>query len=217
MFIPSLVSLIFSIFLLYTKNPNINYFIIPLSILVFFLSFFGTAIFLYSTIFETKDYSSAVSGGKKFFWRYLLLMITQAVFLILLFFALVVPAIIFIVYWALAEYVLFKENKGVMDSLRGIFRLIKNNWWRVVGYNLLLSLIFAGIYILFSIPSWPTNIMVFIDAIKNPSLYVEGAAPTNLGILNTAISGFFGLFSKFITFPLIFIFSKYLYLALKKD
>jgi hypothetical protein len=215
-FIPGLISLFFSTFFAYTQNLTFGTLSIISALVAFLFFLLATTSLLYSTLLDKKDYSSSVVGGKKFYWRYLFLMIVQIFFLVCLFLALIVPAIIFGVYWAFAECVLVRENKGIMDSLRGSFGIVKNNWWKVVGYGLLFSMVVFGIQLMFSIPSWPTSIMVFLDAARNPSLYMDGTIPTNLSIINDTISSFFNLLSNFIVIPLGIIFFKYFYLALKK-
>ncbi|MEK6885339.1 MAG: hypothetical protein AABX17_00040 [Nanoarchaeota archaeon] len=216
MFIPGLIALVLTSLSFYTQNNLFDYLSLAVQIIAIFTGILASTSLIYSTIFDKKDYDSSVSGGKKFYWRFIGLMLVQIIFLILLLFALIIPAIIFAVYWSLAEFVFIKENKGIIESLRGSFRLIRNNWWKVVGYGILIGIISLGISVLFSIPSWPTNMMIFIDAIKNPTLYLDGAPATNLSTINEAITGFFSLLSQLIIVPLSIIFSKYLYFALQK-
>jgi uncharacterized membrane protein len=215
-FIPGLLGLVFSIMSAYSNTAGVTIGYILFVLASIFLSIFASLAILFSSIFDVKSYSSAIAGGKKFYWRYIGLGIVTLFFIILLFLALIIPAIIFGVYWTFSTYILVGENKGIMDSLRGSFRLIRNHWWMVVGYGFLFGLIIWGIQILFSIPSWPANVMVALDVLNNPNLYAEGAAPTSISLIASSISTFFSSLSQFIVVPFGIIFGKYLYLYLKK-
>jgi hypothetical protein len=153
-------------------------------------------------------------GGRIFFWKYVLLVLVQIIFLFGLALAFVFPAIIFGVYWILAPYILIKENKKVIESLKGSFKLIKHNWWRIFGYSIILGFILLGISAVFSVLSLPTNIMVSLEFIKNAETPFSPAPLTNLSILNAFINKLLSLLSKFVIIPLEIIFFKYVYLAL---
>lgn len=86
------------------------------------------------------------------FWPYLGLSLLSSLFIMLWSLLLIVPAIIFSVYYSLVPYVFFFENKHGLAAIRRSVRLIKGNWWRVLGRILFLYLIIFGfIYII----SWP--------------------------------------------------------------
>lgn len=71
--------------------------------------------------------------SRKYFWSYLFLKIILAIIILLLFLALVVPGIIFLVFYSLAIYVFFFENKRGMSAIKRSKRLVKNHWWAVAG------------------------------------------------------------------------------------
>ena len=98
-------------------------------------------------------FGEAVKGGLGYFWKYLGLSIVMMFFLMLLFLLLVIPGIIFMIYWLFAFYVLVAEDKGIMASLSRSKELVKGRWWGVFGYSLLFFLIIIGISFAFSIPS----------------------------------------------------------------
>jgi hypothetical protein len=78
---------------------------------------------------------------KKHFWKYFGLSLLLFISLAGLFFLLIIPAIIFFVYWAFSSYVLINENKGIKESMRKSKELVKGRWWSVFGFFLLLCLI----------------------------------------------------------------------------
>ncbi len=95
-------------------------------------------------------FKKAFKGGLKYFWIFLGLVIVQSLAVLGLFILLIIPGIIFLVYWIFSPYVLFSENKGIIDSMKRSKALVKGRWWRVFGNFLLLSLIIIAISILLS-------------------------------------------------------------------
>lgn len=188
-----------------------------LAIIVLFIGVFASVSIYASALFGKKKYSDAFAKGKNFYWKYIGFMIVLWVFLILLFFAFIIPGIIFMIFWVFAVYILIGEDKGILESLGQSFRIVKGRWWKVFGYFLLFGLIIFGIYILFSIPTWPTGMMIFTDAFKNPELYVEGAVPTTLMLVHENLETLFSGLSRFIIIPLGILFFKNFYFEMKKS
>lgn len=79
--------------------------------------------------------------ARRDFWKYLAFSIVVTFFLFLLYLLLIIPGIIFTVYWALAAYILINENKGILESLSASKQMIKGRWWLTFGYMFLLILI----------------------------------------------------------------------------
>ncbi len=79
--------------------------------------------------------------ARKFFWKYLWLGIVTIFLLILLFILLIVPGVIFLVYWLFASIILLKEKTTVWESLKKSKQTVKGRWWRVFGYFILIMLI----------------------------------------------------------------------------
>lgn len=67
--------------------------------------------------------------------------IVMAILLIGLVILLVVPAIIFGVYWAFALYVVMHDDLRGMAALKESQRIIKGYWWKVLGNLLVLSFV----------------------------------------------------------------------------
>lgn len=86
-----------------------------------------------------------------YFWPYVAISLVLMIYVSGLLILLIIPGIIFVVYWSVAMYSFLDEKKGtkkIHDSLRNSYNLVKDNWWRTVGYGVLLSLIIAVIYLL---------------------------------------------------------------------
>ena len=79
--------------------------------------------------------------ARKNFWRYVGLTLLTIVCLIPLYILLIIPGIIFTVFWAFSSYILLSGNVRAWDSMKQSKALVKGRWWRVFGYGLLLLLI----------------------------------------------------------------------------
>ena len=149
----------------------------------------------------------AIKGGLGYFWKTLGLLVLLIVFLIPLYILLIVPGLIFTVFWIFSVYILFIEKKGIWDSLKGSYHLVKGRWWKTFGYILLFGLIAIAISIMFSIPEW---IIQFILT----SVY-DGNFPLLFGTLSTI--GFFTKIAiSMVVVPLGILFYKNMYLQWKE-
>ena len=98
-------------------------------------------------------FKNLVDLGKKFFGKYLAFCIVFGIFIMLLFMLLIIPGVIFLVYWGFAIYIFFSEKVGIMGSLKKSRKIVKGNWWRVFGYGLLLIILVALVSAVFDFPS----------------------------------------------------------------
>lgn len=94
---------------------------------------------------KTVGFNSAFNGGIKFYGKALLLEILLLVFLIPLYLLLIIPGIIFQVYWTFALYILVAENGSIMGSIKRSYDIVKGRWWKVAGY-LLLFYVIVGVF-----------------------------------------------------------------------
>jgi len=143
--------------------------------------------------------------GKKNFWRFLGFSIILMLFLMGLAILLIIPMIIFAVYWAFAPYIFIEEKKGIMESLGKSHNLIRGKWWRVLGNFILLILIFLLIAIGASIIS---GILRGIFGISLLTL-LHPTAKTLL--ITNIIASVTGFISGIFTTPLMILFTKNLY------
>ncbi|MEK6914335.1 MAG: hypothetical protein AABW83_01670 [Nanoarchaeota archaeon] len=121
------------------------------TIFLYFLLFLVTIIlnFIYeaglinSSIKGKFNFYDIIISGKRNFWKFVWFSIVSLFFIILLFLALIIPGIIFSIYWSLAIFVYFDKRKTVIESLKISFNIVKGNWWKIFGYTILLFLAFS--------------------------------------------------------------------------
>ncbi len=87
------------------------------------------------------DFGAAIKGGWSFYGKALLLGLLLFVFLVPLYCLLIIPGIVFQIYWMFAVYVLVAENKSIMKSLKRSHEIVKGRWWKAFGYMLLFYVI----------------------------------------------------------------------------
>jgi len=117
--------------------------------IVIFLLAIVFIVLLYSSFINisfAKDgkigFKKVFNTSKKYFWKYLGLGIVLAILLTILYLLLVIPGIIFTVYWAFAAFILIKENVNIGESMKRSKALVRGKWWRVFGYLLLVYIIY---------------------------------------------------------------------------
>lgn len=221
-FLPSLIGIIINQFYLYQIGYNILNlgYLITTSIIGMSMLLIGViaSVGIYSSvIFNNKDYKNSKKEGLRYYWKYIGFYIVLTIFLMGLFLAFIVPGIMFIVYWSFAIFILFEKKKGIIDSLKESYYLVKGRWWKVLGYSLLFFLVIGLIGVLFSLLTAPSQILLNADEVANPNLYLEGSIPTTIQIIHTNISGFVDLLSNFVVFPLSVLFYWNFYLQLRKE
>ncbi|PIN90506.1 hypothetical protein COU60_01655 [Candidatus Pacearchaeota archaeon CG10_big_fil_rev_8_21_14_0_10_34_76] len=168
-------------------------YIIFLAVFGFLAYIFATGMLVNASVKHKKfSFEQAFKDMKKRYWGYLLFNVVFGIFLIGLFLLLIVPGIIFSVYWCVSSYVFFAEKKGIIASLKRSFNLVKGRWWKVLGYSLLFFLIYFAIWI-------PFGIVAGVFELLHAELIAQ--------VIDNA--------SFFVTIPLSVLFYKNLYLALK--
>ena len=126
-------------------------------IIIFILNVIIGISFIYIGFYGTEKnkltMGQAIGNPLKYFWRYLGLAIVLFFAFIGLFLLLIIPGVIFAIYWIFAYYILIKENTRIVESMRRSKAIVKGRWWKVFGFSLLFVLIIIGISIVVSIPS----------------------------------------------------------------
>jgi len=89
---------------------------------------------------------------KKLFWPYLGLTILTTIFILLWTLLLIIPGIIYSIFYSLAVYVFFFEDKRGLAAIRRSLNLVSNYWWPVFGRFLFLGLLVWIFTIIISIP-----------------------------------------------------------------
>lgn len=195
---------------IFAEHPvyTISYFI--LSLLVGFISYLAYVSVACGSLKGKKfRFSEALQEGKKNYWRAIGFTIVIGIFLALLFILLIIPGIIFVVYWAFAYFVFLGEKKGIIDSLKISYKMVKGKWWMTLGYGILIMLIILAISIVIAIPTFISGLIYGLSA-------VSGASVSTGTVVMVSIVGFvFGMLGKLITTPLLTLFMKNFYLSMK--
>ncbi len=118
--------------------------------LVYFLLLETISILLVGFSKKELLFNEIFRNARKYFWKYLGLIIVQLIFLLGLFLLLIIPGIIFFVYWIFSNYVLINEKTDIMQSLKRSKEIVKGRWWGVFGYFILIIIIYVGSSIIIS-------------------------------------------------------------------
>jgi len=238
MFVPSIISYFVSLpwtitFARLGENPsfeiimeafseNIGFFLLSflIGIITFLVSVFAYASLTYGVLNKKKliDFKSSLVGGKKNYFRYLGFSVVTTIFLTGLTILFIIPGIIFGVFWCFASFILIKEGKGIMDSLRESHRLVKGRWWKTFGFLILIFLVMFLITLIPFIVAWFINILI------NPAILPVDLANTTSTIyysslvwyVNDIISLIASFVGNIVGIPLLLLFLKNLYLDRKK-
>lgn len=96
-----------------------------------------------------SKFAEAFKAGRSYVWPLFIVGLLVGILTLLWSILLIIPGIIFAVYYGQAYFALLFEDKKGMSALRRSKELVKNYWWPVVGRTLLLGLMtWAGLIIL---------------------------------------------------------------------
>ena len=90
--------------------------------------------------------------SEKYFWPYLGVVIPAAVLTLFWTVLLIIPGIIFGVYYSFSLFALFFEDKKGLDALSKSKRLVKGYWWPVFGRFFLMGVIAIVFSIIITLP-----------------------------------------------------------------
>jgi hypothetical protein len=193
-----------------SQSLSTNWILLLLSIGAAFFSMFFQFGFTKASLKDKKiNYSNSINYSKKLFFASLGFVIVTALLLLGLFILIIIPGIIFSVYWFAGYYVYLNEDKKIIESLRTSYRLVKGRWWKTFGYLLLFILIIILINIAISIPSAILGIIFFV-------YLMMGNFSIVFFIINQLFSAITGIVATSITLPLVILFFKNMYLEYKK-
>ncbi|MBT3539164.1 hypothetical protein HOF40_04290 [Candidatus Parcubacteria bacterium] len=90
--------------------------------------------------------------------------IIHGILLTFLFILLIVPGIIYLVYWAFIIPIIVVLGKKNMDALEHSKKLVKGDWWKVLGWFIVLGVLTIVLGIVINIPLWflPEHIVIDI-------------------------------------------------------
>jgi len=100
----------------------------------------------------TGDEREIYKDTKVWFWQYLSLSLLIALFVLLWMLLLIVPGIIYAVFYGFASYVLFFVNKTGLAAIKRSKEIITGYWWPVFGRFLVIGLFVSAISALIALP-----------------------------------------------------------------
>lgn len=170
-FIPSVV---FGIVFLYMPNVLTKALVESLRVIVssllsLLLTFTVIKILLLKRTKKELEVKEAIVEGSKHFGKGVLLSFVMGFALLGLFICLIVPGIIFSVYWTFAYYAFITDGKGVIESMNHSKKVVEGRWWKVLGYMLLITLIVGGLSLVVIVPAYMA-IGVLLVATRNALL-----------------------------------------------
>ena len=211
--IPLLVLSLFAVLISLQENLSAGLSVLYIIILigVLFFSYWLHLTIYYISIYNEKNlnFKKAVKNSLNYFWKFLGLGIVLSLALLGLSILLIIPGIIFMIFWMFSPYVLMKENKKIIESMKTSKKIVKGKWWSVFGYFILLILIIISISLAFFIPAVIINFAIIL-------LTASSETPGLSVVISTEIISFiFRLAATLITTPLMILFFKNFYLDLK--
>ncbi len=101
--------------------------------------------------YEGEEFAIFQETGQ-YFWPYLGLALLTAIFVLLWCLLLIIPGIIYGVFYSLAVYVFFFEDKRGLAAIRRSVRLIEGYWWPMFGRYVVIGLLSWLVMIVVSAP-----------------------------------------------------------------
>jgi hypothetical protein len=115
-------------------------------------------------------------------WKLLGTLVVEGLLLTMLFILLIIPGLIFIVYWLFAPFIVIDQNIGYFKAFSASKQLVKGNWWRILSLQIipvLLTLI-PGFVLL--------GVFTLIVALFPIAFTVDGALTNSVNIVITALA-----------------------------
>jgi len=132
--------------------------LIPLSFLVLvFLVYFLTKASISILLYIKNAYKGDTkklyhSESEKYFWPYLGISLMTFIFVLLWSFLLIIPGIVFSIFYTFALYVFIFEGKRDIEAIRRSKNLVKNYFWPVLLRIALVAIVFIILFSILEIP-----------------------------------------------------------------
>jgi hypothetical protein len=104
----------------------------------------------------------AINVSKSHFGDAIVLSIIMTLALLCLAFLLIIPAIIFMIYWLFSMYALVIENLGPTEAMKRSKSLVEGNWWLVFGTVILIFIASFGVSFTTSLFMTPLSLVPVI-------------------------------------------------------
>ncbi|HOF44313.1 MAG TPA: glycerophosphoryl diester phosphodiesterase membrane domain-containing protein [Candidatus Pacearchaeota archaeon] len=185
---------------------------ISLNIVYFFLALFvGVGLIAVSLKKDKFSYKEILENGKTNYWRYFGFTIVVTIFIMLLFLLLIIPGVIFAVYWVFAAYVFLEKKQKIIDSLKESKRIVKKRWWKTFGYMILFGLVTLAFVLILSIIKLPIGIPVLLKTISSSNI--------SLGLLlgSLTLNLIYDFVIALVVTPMFILFLKNFYFEMKNS
>lgn len=125
---------------LITVNAS-QYTLITLAIFLFSILGQATLLSAFKKIPGEWEVKEAIGDGSKIFWSFLWVSILSGIVIAVGFVLLIIPGILFMVWYAFAAYVLVFEGQRGWSALKRSKKLVKGYWWAILGRLIVLILL----------------------------------------------------------------------------
>ncbi|MCA9495795.1 MAG: hypothetical protein KC589_02540 [Nanoarchaeota archaeon] len=122
---------------------------IVLELLLAFLAIILIVNFHFNSIGKNKTIIESFDFTVSRLFYLIFTSILQTILLIFLFILLIVPGLIFSIYWIFVYLAVLFREKSFFNALVYSFNLVRNNWWRTLGYLVILLLIIIAVAMIF--------------------------------------------------------------------
>lgn len=123
--------------------PFLNILMVPV-VLLMQIAIFKSFKSPYSKLDVNEVLSLKDADLKPKLWKLFLTYVIYVVLIILLFLLLIIPGIIFMVYWYLFAYVVLDQHLSGMAALKKSKEMISGNWWKTFGI-FVIAVILSGV------------------------------------------------------------------------
>ncbi|MBW2990664.1 hypothetical protein KY348_03080 [Candidatus Woesearchaeota archaeon] len=137
---------------------------------------------------EEIDLSKAITNAFSRWFPVIGTSILMGIFLIGLFILLIVPGIIFSVYWIFTIYIVALNNKSGLEALKHSKAIVKGRWWKVVGYGFVFGLIALAVVFPVLAVSAP---IILLATMIGKSVILTSVLNIVFGVIAYVISAFF--------------------------
>ena len=180
------------------------------TIFIFLTALFVSAGLIGASIRKSSfSFTDLINNSLSSFWKYLAFFVVVCIFSLGLLILLIIPGIIFMVYWIFGVYVMYDKKLGIRASLKESRRIVRGRWWFVFGYLLFVGLITILISFLAGLIVLPTT-FIFQFAILSGN-----AIPQALFVADLFLKIIATFTSNLIILPLFTLFLKNFYFEMK--
>lgn len=155
-----IVTLPLGYLLSYLRSQNNDLMLILVGILAALVGIWVSSTKYVSIIKMGSPEKEVFKLGFKMMWVYFLLSIVLGLIILGGLILLIIPAIIFGVWYSFSIFLLFDKNIGIKEALRQSKNMVKGRFWKVLGRSLVFGLITLLVNFVFASIPYAGNIIV---------------------------------------------------------